>query len=92
MKGEKLSKITKLEIPRRAGLASSTKHVLGFSPRHNKTTMEPGTNPKKVPGEIGGGGKRKAGGLSHDTAPYKHQSGIFGGSMGMAGPGEDEPI
>lgn len=89
MKGEQLSKITKLEIPRRAGLASSTKHVLGFSPRHNKTMFMAGTNPQKVPAEIGGGkSKRRAGGMTHDTAPYKHQM----PGMGMLGPGEDEPV
>lgn len=86
MKGEKLSRFTKGEIPLRAGRVSDTSHVLGMSQRRGKLTEMPGTNARHVPGELGGMGmKRRRGGLSHDTAPFKHE-------MAMFGPGEGEPV
>jgi hypothetical protein len=92
-KAPRLPKAIAGKIPQRAGQVSSVSHVLGFSPRHNKTQFEPGTNPSKPPGELGGfGPKRKAGGLSQHTAPYKHSPEAQGSASGIEGPGEGLPI
>ena len=89
----RLSKAIEGKIPQRAGQVSSVKHVLGFSPRHNKTTYEPGTNPNRPPGELGGfSPKRQTGGLSQHTAPYKHAPEARGSSPGIEGPGEGLPV
>ena len=88
------AKFLKGEIPHRAGLVSSTKYVLGFNPRRHRTQAMAGTNPKKPPGEPPGdvdAVRRRSGGLSSKSAPYKHQMGMFGGNIGVGGPGEDLP-
>jgi hypothetical protein len=99
-----LSRTTRLEIPRRAGLAESVTHVSGFGPRKQKRiSSSPGTNPMHMAGELGGFKpklKRQAGGLTQHTAPYKHQVGGGGltgdgnteGVSGWEGPGAGEPV
>lgn len=84
MKIPRLSRITREEIPKLAGRASTTGHVMGQSPRKNKLTMMPGTNPKLF------GGTHtlrtpKAGGLTQQTAPHKHEGDFFSGGFGQTG-------
>jgi hypothetical protein len=90
-----LSRTTREEIPRRAGLAESVSHISGFGPRRQKRiSASPGTNPQHMAGELGGFKlKRQSGGLTQHTAPYKHQTNLTGdGKAGVEGPGMGEPV
>ena len=90
------SRITREETPRRAGLVSNVKHVLGFSPRKARLTAMPGTNPAHNPAELGGlkMKMRRPGGMTSGTAPFKHQVTSAGNAVqpGVLGPGMDEPV
>jgi hypothetical protein len=87
-----LPRILREETPKRAGMSESVTHVAGFGPRRQKRiSAASGTNPAHPVSELGGLNlKRRPGGMTQYTAPYKHTS--EGISSGVMGPGEGEPV
>jgi len=85
-----LTRLTRTQIPRRAGNVSSVDHITGFNPRKGKETAAPGTNPHHLPGKLGGMGVKAKGGLAQHTAPYKHDTSE--GNFRWVGPGAGLPV
>jgi len=80
------TRATRAGVPKLGGALRLDTHLFGQNPRKRKLTESPGTNPSKLGGGKGllGGG----GGLSQESAPYKHEASRF--NIGVGGPGFDE--
>lgn len=74
-----LPKFNRAQVPKMAGRASATDHVLGESTRRGKYSMGPGTNLKLFGGNQA---KRSRGGVSQSSAPYKHDAANFNIGIG----------